>query len=79
MMPHAGSKATSLCFRRRPGAVAHSPPERTIAVIQGWGRPESAAIALPERVERTATGWVLALDAIDQSWEPRAVPLPKER
>ena len=53
--------------------------DRTIAVIQAWGKPESAAIALSERVERAAAGWVLALDAIDQSWEPRAVALPKER
>ena len=51
--------------------------ERTIAVIQAWGKPEAAAIALSERVEPTAAGWVLALDAIDQSWEPRAVPLSK--
>ena len=50
---------------------------RTIAVIQAWGKPESAAIALPERVKRAAAGWVLALDPIDQSWEPRAVPLPE--
>ena len=53
--------------------------ERTITVIQAWGKPDSAAIALPERVKRAGAGWVLALDAIDQSWEPRAVALPKER
>jgi hypothetical protein len=51
--------------------------ERTIAVIQAWGKPEAAAITLSERVEPAAAGWVLALDAIDQSWEPRAVPLSK--
>jgi hypothetical protein len=50
-------------------------PERTVAVIQAWGKP---AIALPERLRQTA-GWVLALDAIDQSWEPRALTVPQGR
>ena len=54
-------------------------PERAIAVLQAWRKPESAGIALPERVERLVAGWVIALDAIDQSWEPRAVPLLPER
>ena len=54
--------------------------ERTITVVQAWGKPDSAAIAVRERVERAAAaGWVLALDAIDQSWEPRAVAVPRER
>jgi hypothetical protein len=66
-------------FQVPPRGGSPLAPERTIAVIQAWGKPESAAIALSERVERAAAGWVLALDAIDQSWEPRAVALPKER
>jgi hypothetical protein len=51
--------------------------ERSIAVIQAWGRAESAAIAVTEPVTRSGAGWVLALDAIDQSWEPHAVTLSK--
>jgi hypothetical protein len=76
-------------FRRDAGrwpeidiALFQAPPrggrplaaERTIAVIEAWGRPESAAMALRERLGKAAAGWVLALDPIDQSWEPRAVP-----
>ncbi len=53
--------------------------DRTITVIQAWGKSDAAAIALSQRVEGAAAGWVLALDAIDQSWEPRAVALPKVR
>jgi hypothetical protein len=64
-------------FRKPPRGGSQLATERTIAVIQAWGKPESAAIALTERIEPTAAGWVLALDAIDQSWEPRAVSLPK--
>jgi hypothetical protein len=41
------------------------------------GKSEAAAITLSERVGLAAAGWVLALDAIDQSWEPSAVPLSK--
>ncbi len=41
--------------------------ERAIAVIQAWGKLESDAIALPERVKPVRAGWVLELDAIDQS------------
>jgi len=66
-------------FQTPPRGGSPLAPERTIAVIQAWRKPESAAIALSGRVERAAAGWVLALDTIDQSWEPRSVPLPKER
>jgi hypothetical protein len=66
-------------FRTPPRGGSPLAPERTITVIQAWGKPQTPAIALPERIERAAAGWVLALDAIDQSWEPRSVPLPKER
>ncbi len=66
-------------FQTPPRGGSRLAAERTITVIQAWGKPESAAIALPTRVERASSGWVLALDAIDQSWEPRAVAVPKER
>ena len=66
-------------FQKPPRGGSPLGAERTIAVIQVWGKSEAAAIALSEPVERAAAGWVLALDAIDQSWEPRAVPMPKVR
>jgi hypothetical protein len=81
-------------FRRDPShwiesalALFQTPPrggsplaaQRTIAVIQAWERPEATAIALSERVERAEGGWVLVLASIDQSWEPRSVPLPNKQ
>jgi hypothetical protein len=66
-------------FAAPPRGGSPLDPARTIAVIQAWGKPESAALRLSDRVERSGAGWVLALDAIDQSWEPRAVPVPGER
>ena len=66
-------------FQTPPRGGSPLAAERTISVIQAWGKPESAAIALLERGDRAASGWVLALDAIDQSWEPRAVAVPQER
>jgi hypothetical protein len=77
-------------FRRDPGWVesaislfgqpiggAPIPPARIVAVLQGWGQPEKAQAALIERARRAEGGWVLALDEIDQSWEPRLVKAPK--
>jgi len=66
-------------FQTPPRGGSPLAPLRTIAVIQAWGQPDSAAIALTQRVDRAAAGWVLALELIDQSWEPRAVPVPPER
>ena len=65
-------------FQKPPRGGSPLTPDRTIAVIQAWGKPERAAIALPESINQSAAGWVLALDAIDQSWEPRAIPMVKE-
>ena len=50
---------------------------RTIAVVQAWGKTEAAVDSLLDRVKRSAKGWVLVLDPIDQSWEPRAVRAPR--
>ena len=55
-MPHAGSKATWPFSRTPPRGGSPLAAERTIAVIQAWGKPESAAIALSERVERCGGG-----------------------
>ncbi|HKI19339.1 MAG TPA: hypothetical protein VKA15_15740 [Isosphaeraceae bacterium] len=50
-------------------------PARTIAVVQAWDKPQASVDTLLAQVKRAATGWVLALDPIDQSWEPRVVPI----
>ena len=52
-------------------------PRKTIAVVQAWGTPEAAVNAILERVKRSGAGWVIALEPIDQSWEPRVVPVPR--
>ena len=55
------------------------PAERTIAVLQAWGTPGPAVGPLLKRVEPRSRGWVLMLDPIEQSWEPRAAAMPRER
>jgi hypothetical protein len=81
-------------FRREPGRWIDSalllfqkPPmggtpllsERTVAVIQAWETPDPTAGLLLKRVEPLACGWVLMLDPIEQSWEPQAVAIPREK
>ena len=66
-------------FRKPPSGGTPLPSERTIAVIQAWETPGSAVGPLLKRVEPLARGWVLMLDPIEQSWEPRAVAIPGER
>jgi hypothetical protein len=65
-------------FQNPPQGGTPLLPERTIAVIQAWGTPRPAADLL-KRVEPKSRGWVLMLDSVEQSWEPRAVTIPKER
>ena len=66
-------------FRNPPLGAVPLPPDRTVAVVQAWNLPESAVAELPKRLEPRAGGWVFMLDPIDQSWEPRVVPIPAER
>jgi len=40
---------------------------------------EATVNALLDRVKQSTASWVMALDRIDQSWEPRAVPVPGPR
>jgi hypothetical protein len=49
------------------------PKARTIAVVQAWEKSDATVAALLARVKQSASGWVMALDPIDQSWEPRRV------
>jgi hypothetical protein len=62
-------------FHNPPGDSKPLTPARTIAIVQAWNRPESDVQALFKRTQGSALGWVLALDPIDQSWEPRLVPV----
>jgi len=66
-------------FQKPPQGGTPLAPERTIALVQAWGASGPVEEALRKRVETRSGGWVLMLDAIDQSWEPRATILPKER
>jgi hypothetical protein len=50
-------------------------PERTVAVVQAWQMPEAAVEGVLARVNQTAAQWVVAVDVIDQSWQPRIVPV----
>lgn len=63
-------------FQTPPRGGTPLDPANTIAVVQAWGKPETGLMALANRV-KTPSGWVLAIEAIDQSWEPRAVPVPR--
>jgi hypothetical protein len=64
-------------FAQPPRGDAGVPPERTIAVIQGWDKPESDRVALIARAKRAGGGWVIARTKVEQSWEPRLVELPR--
>ena len=66
-------------FQQPPKDGTPLPAERTIAVIQAWGTPGPAVGPLLKRVEPRSRGWVLMLDPIEQSWEPRAAAIPRER
>jgi hypothetical protein len=64
-------------FQKPPQDGTSLAPEKTIAIVQAWDRPDAAADAILDRMNRSASGSVLALDPIDQSWAPRAVPIPR--
>ncbi len=66
-------------FQNPPEGGTPLPSERAVAVIQAWGTPEPAADRLLKRVEPLARGWVLMLDPVEQSWEPRTVAMPGVR
>ncbi len=63
-------------FQTPPRGGVPLNPASTIAVLQAWGKPETGLIDLANRV-KAPSGWVLAIEPIDQSWEPRAVPVPR--
>jgi hypothetical protein len=64
-------------FREAPADARPIGPDRAVAVLQAWEMPSEAIDALRQRIDQTGSGWLLVLDPIDQSWQPRAVPLPE--
>jgi hypothetical protein len=62
-------------FQKPPRGGTSLEPARTVAVVQAWNQGEASVAALLDRMKRSGSGWVLALDPIDQSWEPRIVSL----
>jgi hypothetical protein len=66
-------------FQKPPQGASPLASDRTIAVIQAWGTPGPVIGPLLKSVEPLSPGWVLMLDSIEQSWEPRAVAIPKAR
>jgi hypothetical protein len=66
-------------FQRPPRAKETLTPDRTIAVVQAWGKPVSELDTLITRLDRLGVNWVLALDPVDQSWEPRLYRSPLGR
>ena len=72
--PASWNETALALFQGPPRGATPLDTAKTIAVLQAWGMPEASQKALANRV-KTPSGWVLAIDAIDQSWEPRAVPV----
>jgi hypothetical protein len=66
-------------FQRPPQGGTPLPADRTIAVVQAWGRTDDDADRLREAAEWLAPGWVVMLDPIEQSWEPRVVEISNPR
>jgi hypothetical protein len=65
-------------FRQPPQDATPLPAERTLTVLEAWNRTPNERRAMIDRVTRDdpAIGWLLALEPIDQSWEPRIVRVP---
>ena len=63
-------------FLAPPRGGISLPATRAIVVAQAWQRSDPKRDQLVDALKRRDTGWVLALDKVDQSWEPRAVPVP---
>jgi hypothetical protein len=63
-------------FQHPPRGGSPLPDDRTLVVLQAWGRDVAVADRCLELAKRLPTGWVLALDPVEQSWEPRLVDIP---
>jgi hypothetical protein len=71
----AWAEAGLALFRRPPKGGEAVEPGRVVAVLQGWGEAAAGADRLTESAGRDGGGWVVAIDPVDQSWEPRPVKL----
>ena len=63
-------------FEQPSGGGAAIPPDRVLAVLEGWNTPEPERAKLVARAKRASGGSVIALTPIEQSWDPRLVKLP---
>jgi hypothetical protein len=61
-------------FQKPPQPSNPLAPARTIAIVQAWSKSDANVESLLAQVKSIAPGWILALDPIDQSWEPRLAP-----
>jgi hypothetical protein len=58
-------------FQHPPRGGAPLEAKRTIVVIDAWDRSLEEQKKLTSRLQPRSTGWVLALEPVDQTWEPR--------
>ena len=66
---HALNSFTEIPSKRGGSAVT---PNRLVAVVQGWEvTPAQKALQIKQAEEAGVGGYVVALNKIDQSWEPR--------
>jgi hypothetical protein len=65
-------------FQRPPRDGTSLVPQKSVAVVQAWDKSDAAVAAILVRTKSLAPAWVMALDPIDQSWEPRVVAIPHQ-
>jgi hypothetical protein len=75
----AWAEAALSLFQKPLRGALPAPPERTVAVLQGWGKPEPDLAALTARAKAAKGGWVIARVQVEQSWEPRLVKIADHR
>ncbi len=63
-------------FQSPPRNGTPLPAARTIAVAQAWRKPDPVVDRILERVGPTRAGCIVALDPVEQAWEPRIVAAP---
>jgi hypothetical protein len=71
----AWAESALALFRNPPRGGQPIEPSKVVAVLQGWGKAGAAVAPLIESAGRDGGGWVVAIDRVDQSWEPRAIPV----
>src|SRR5262249_13193162 len=74
--PEAWPATALALFRAPPRGAPPIGEDRAVAVVQAWGQPDAIVQGRLDRVRRDAAQWVIALDAVDQSWAPRVVGAP---